>query len=66
MERKSVMVYEHSDSLPKQSQIQLIKLIKEYKKLYPTRELHVFHTSRTDVQIVEEFFSWIHSPFSLK
>ncbi|GIQ63982.1 hypothetical protein PACILC2_25500 [Paenibacillus cisolokensis] len=32
---------------------------KHFHKLYPTRELYVFHTSRTDVEVVEEFFSGI-------
>ncbi|WP_405130752.1 hypothetical protein MHB43_26090 [Paenibacillus sp. FSL H8-0317] len=30
---------------------------KELHKLHPTRELYVFHTSRSDVEVVEEFFS---------
>ncbi|MEX1031709.1 MAG: hypothetical protein WDZ91_16915 [Paenibacillaceae bacterium] len=30
---------------------------KELLKLHPTRELYVFHTSRSDVEVVEEFFS---------
>ncbi|MEC0213302.1 aspartyl protease family protein [Paenibacillus ehimensis] len=28
-------------------------------KLHPTRELYVFHTSRSDVEVVEEFFSGV-------
>lgn len=32
---------------------------KHFHKLYPARELYVFHTSRTDVVVVEEFFSGI-------
>lgn len=32
---------------------------KHLHKLYPTRELYVFHTSRNDVEVVEEFFSGI-------
>lgn len=35
---------------------------KHFHKLYPSRELYVFHTSRTDVEIVEEFFSGIRRP----
>ncbi|GIP15494.1 hypothetical protein J40TS1_11360 [Paenibacillus montaniterrae] len=30
---------------------------KSLHKLHPTRELYVFHTSRKDVELVEEFFS---------
>ncbi|WP_340387393.1 hypothetical protein [Paenibacillus sp. FSL E2-0151] len=32
---------------------------KELHKLHPTRELYVFHTSRNDVEYVEEFFSGV-------
>ncbi|KEQ22646.1 hypothetical protein [Paenibacillus tyrfis] len=32
---------------------------KHFHKLYPSRELYVFHTSRTDVEVVEEFFSGV-------
>lgn len=32
---------------------------KELHKLHPTRELYVFHTSRSDVEVVEEFFSGV-------
>ncbi|WP_245375789.1 hypothetical protein [Paenibacillus eucommiae] len=32
---------------------------KHFHKLYPMRELYVFHTSRTDVEVVEEFFSGV-------
>ncbi|AIQ14152.1 hypothetical protein [Paenibacillus durus] len=32
---------------------------KHFHKLYPTRELYVFHTSQTDVEVVEEFFSGV-------
>ncbi|MBE9916035.1 hypothetical protein G8C92_18635 [Paenibacillus donghaensis] len=32
---------------------------KHLHKLHPTRELYVFHTSRSDVEVVEEFFSGI-------
>ncbi|MFC3746720.1 hypothetical protein [Paenibacillus sp. GCM10012306] len=32
---------------------------KELHKLHPTRELYVFHTSRNDVEVVEEFFSGV-------
>ncbi|MEC0237820.1 hypothetical protein P4H71_26235 [Paenibacillus kribbensis] len=32
---------------------------KQFHKLYPSRELYVFHTSRTDVEVVEEFFSGV-------
>ncbi|CAH8769285.1 hypothetical protein [Paenibacillus dendritiformis] len=35
---------------------------KHFHKLHPSRELYVFHTSRTDVEIVEEFFSGIRRP----
>ncbi|GBF76456.1 hypothetical protein PA598K_04930 [Paenibacillus sp. 598K] len=29
---------------------------KELHKLHPHRELYIFHTSRKDVEVVEEFF----------
>jgi len=32
---------------------------KELHKLHPSRELYVFHTSRSDVEVVEEFFSGV-------
>ena len=32
---------------------------KHFHKLYPSRELYVFHTSRTDVEVVEEIFSGV-------
>lgn len=32
---------------------------KRLHKLYPAHELYVFHTSRTDIEIVEEFFSGV-------
>ncbi|MDR6779826.1 MULTISPECIES: hypothetical protein [Paenibacillus] len=32
---------------------------KHLHKLYPSRELYVFHTSRSDVEVVEEFFSGV-------
>ncbi|OMF31799.1 hypothetical protein BK133_15470 [Paenibacillus sp. FSL H8-0548] len=32
---------------------------KELHKLHPTRELYVFHTSRSDIEVVEEFFSGV-------
>ncbi|MFM9278065.1 hypothetical protein [Paenibacillus jiagnxiensis] len=32
---------------------------KQLHKLHPTRVLYVFHTSRSDVEVVEEFFSGI-------
>lgn len=32
---------------------------KHLHKLHPTRELYVFHTSRSDVEVVEEFFSGV-------
>ncbi|GGF59719.1 hypothetical protein GCM10010912_01180 [Paenibacillus albidus] len=32
---------------------------KHFHKLHPTRELYVFHTSRSDVEVVEEFFSGV-------
>lgn len=32
---------------------------KELHKIHPTRELYVFHTSRNDVEVVEEFFSGV-------
>nr|WP_233168293.1 hypothetical protein [Paenibacillus roseus] len=32
---------------------------KRLQKLHPTRELYVFHTSRSDVEVVEGFFSGI-------
>ncbi|MGG4143563.1 hypothetical protein ABEW34_10555 [Paenibacillus algorifonticola] len=32
---------------------------KHFHKQFPMRELYVFHTSRTDVEEVEEFFSGI-------
>ncbi|WP_160045595.1 MULTISPECIES: hypothetical protein [Paenibacillus] len=32
---------------------------KHFYKLHPTRELYVFHTSRRDVEVVEEFFSGV-------
>lgn len=32
---------------------------KELHKFHPTRELYVFHTSRSDVEIVEELFSGV-------
>ncbi|AIW41346.1 hypothetical protein ACYCSE_03345 [Paenibacillus sp. SEL1] len=32
---------------------------KHFHKLYPSRELYVFHTSRSDVEVVEEFFSGV-------
>lgn len=32
---------------------------KELHKLHPSRELYVFHTSRNDVEVVEEFFSGV-------
>ncbi len=32
---------------------------KKLLKLHPTRELYVFHTSRNDVEVVEEFFSGV-------
>lgn len=32
---------------------------KELHKLHPSRELYVFHTSRKDVEVVEEFFSGV-------
>lgn len=35
---------------------------KEMHKLHPTRELYVFHTSRSDVEVVEEFFSGVRQP----
>ncbi|ASR49876.1 hypothetical protein B4V02_05430 [Paenibacillus kribbensis] len=37
---------------------------KHFHKLYPARELYVFHTSRIDVEFVEEFSSKIHIPLS--
>lgn len=35
---------------------------KELHKLQPSRELYVFHTSRNDVEVVEEFFSGVRQP----
>ncbi|THF73296.1 hypothetical protein [Cohnella fermenti] len=36
---------------------------KHFHKLHPSRELYVFHTSRSDVEVVEEFFSGVrHRP----
>ncbi|BFH52703.1 hypothetical protein PMJ6TS7_27180 [Paenibacillus melissococcoides] len=35
---------------------------KHFHKLHPSRELYIFHTSRTDVEMVEEFFSGIGRP----
>lgn len=32
---------------------------KTFHNLYPTRELYVFHTSRSDIEVVEEFFSGV-------
>ncbi|WEK53262.1 MAG: hypothetical protein P0Y55_11750 [Candidatus Cohnella colombiensis] len=32
---------------------------KHFHKLHPSRELYVFHTSRSDVEVVEEFFSGV-------
>ncbi|MBB6635909.1 hypothetical protein [Cohnella thailandensis] len=32
---------------------------KEFRKLYPSRELYIFHTSRSDVETVEEFFTGV-------
>ena len=32
---------------------------KKLHKLHPNRELYVFHTSRNDVEVVEEFFSGV-------
>lgn len=32
---------------------------KDFHKRFPSRELYVFHTSRTDVEIVQEFFSGV-------
>lgn len=32
---------------------------KHFHRLHPTRELYVFHTSRTDVGVVEQFFSGV-------
>ncbi|QUL53970.1 hypothetical protein KDC22_27100 [Paenibacillus tritici] len=32
---------------------------KKLHKLHPNRELYVFHTSRTDVEVVEELFSGV-------
>ncbi|WP_248063611.1 hypothetical protein [Paenibacillus silvae] len=32
---------------------------KEMHKLHPTREFQVFHTSRSDVEVVEESFSGV-------
>ncbi|MFC5405466.1 hypothetical protein [Cohnella soli] len=32
---------------------------KQFHKLHPSRELYVFHTSRNDVEVVEEFFSGV-------
>ncbi|WP_150269623.1 hypothetical protein [Paenibacillus tepidiphilus] len=32
---------------------------KELHKLHPARELYVFHTSRSYVEVVEEFFSGV-------
>ncbi len=32
---------------------------KELHKLNPARELYVFHTSRNNVEVVEEFFSGV-------
>jgi hypothetical protein len=32
---------------------------KHFHKLYPSREFYVFHTSRTDVGVIEEFFSGV-------
>lgn len=32
---------------------------KQLHKRHPNRELYVFHTSRNDVEVVEEFFSGV-------
>lgn len=32
---------------------------KQLHKLHPTREQHVFHTSRSDVEVIEEFFTGV-------
>lgn len=32
---------------------------KHFHKLHPTREFYVFHTSRSDIEVVEEFYSGV-------